>query len=812
MQSVLQDLTFALRRIRKNPGFTILAILTLALAIGANTTVFSAVNALLLRPLPVIDHPEQLVFFTSGAAGTNQSYPNYRDIRERTKTLSGVAAIRIAPMSVARGEKAVRLWGYEATGNYFQVLGIHPALGRFFTPSEDVKPGANPYAILSYDCWQNRFGADRDIVNKLIAIDGLKYTVLGVAPKGFIGTERLLAPDLWVPMSMEAQLESGNDWLNVYSTYDIWVFGRLKSGVPLKKVQSEIDDITAQLIREHPLQNEGLRIRLTKIGLIGESFRGSITAFSTVILCVAGLVLLIACTNLASSLLAQSADRKRETAIRIALGAGRLRLVRQLLTENTILALGGGAVGILLTYWLIDAFTSTSLPVDFPIRKGAGASVDFHVLCFELAVSLFTVLLFGLAPALATTRPNVLPALKNETWSQRLRRFEVRDLLVVGQITLSVVLLVGSILVVRSLQNALTVDVGYNPRNAASVSFDLGMQGYDEAHGLAFQKRLLERAQNLPGIESASLSNTIPLSMDVSTTTVTGYGQPEQRHSDKIHAVYYFAGPNFFSTLQTKLMEGRGFTWRDNANSPRVVVVNNSLAHRLFPHENALGKRLSQGSGQGPWYQIVGIVEDGKYESLNDENKPAMFWSLLQRYTPTATLVARSHLPTGQIVSVLRQTLKQMEPAMPLYAVGSLEDYLKFPTSPARLAAEALGSFGFLAVALATIGVYGAMSYAVARRTREIGIRVAIGAKPRDILNLVLRRTVVIVGIGMVAGLVAAFATGHFFAAVLYGVSPRDPVTYLAAVALMSLVAIAACVFPTRRALTIDPVRALREE
>lgn len=808
MDSVLQDLKYALRRLFKSPGFTLVAVLTLALAIGANTTVFSMLNALLLRPLPV-ERPQNLVSLVNPRGGVNQSFPNYRDFRDRTRTLAGLAAIRIGVVAMSHRAESARVWGYEVTGNYFQLLGIHPALGRFFTPAEDRKVGGDPYVILSYSTWQHRFGGDRKIVNQTVKINGLAYTVLGIAPKGFIGTELLYAPEFWAPISMEPQIEPGNNWLDRRMTWNVWVVGRLKPGVSRTTAQSEMQAIAAQLVREHPKKNDGMTVHFAPVGLIGDAFRGPVTAFASVVMAVAGLVLLIACTNLASFLLARATDRRKETAIRLALGASRFRVLRQLLTESLLLACFGGAAGLLVAYWLTALITSAGLPFDFPLNKSI--HIDPRVLAFTLAASLATVLLFGLVPAIQAARPDVVPALKNESWSRRLRRWELRDLFITAQVAISIVLLIASVLVVRSLHNAMTVNIGFNPRNAASVSFDLGDQGYSDAQGAEFQKRILQHVEALPGIESASLSNTIPLSLDVSTSSSYAYGKPVPRPSEVTESIYYQAGPNFFHTLQTKILEGRDFTWRDTANSPKVVIVNQALAHRLFPHENALGKRIAT-SADGPWWQIAGIVEDGKYRSLNDENQPVVFWPLFQQYDSTTTLVARSHLPADQLIRMLRRTVRQMDPSMALFDVATLEDHLALQLTPARIAASALGGFGFLAVVLAGIGVYGAMAYGVARRTREIGIRVAIGASRRNVLALIARRTAIVLAVGTAAGAIVALAVGRFFNAVLYGVSPKDPATFLSAIALMLAVGIIACTIPAQRALSVDPSQALREE
>lgn len=801
-----------MRRIRKSPGFAFLAILTLALAIGANTTIFSAIDALILRPLPGISHPDQLVFFSQGENGQNQSYPNYRDFRDRAKAFSGIIAYRVAVMALNRGGSANRIWGYEASGNYFQTLGVKPVVGRFFTPAEDIRPGANPYTVLSYATWLHRFGGDPAVAGKTVKINGLDYTILGVTPKDFIGTELLYRPEIWVPMSMEAQIEPGNNWLDEPSDWDIWVIGRIKAGLNHRQAQADIDNITAQLIRERPKNNEGMRVYLVQPGLFGTYMRGPVTSFVTVIMGIAGLVLLLACINLASSLLARAIDRRKEVAIRLALGCSRMRLIRQFMTENFVLAVAGGAAGVLLASWLAALISAARLPIDFPLNTAL--SLDTRVLAFAVATSIITVLLFGLAPAMYATRPDLVPALKNESGLQRSRRWELRDLLVAGQIAMCVVLLAGSVLVVHSLRNALKVDIGYNPQNAASVWFDLGIAGYGEARGQQFQKRLLARVKTLPGIESASLSNAIPLSLDVSHTAIYAYDKPIPKRGAAaltMSSIYYYAGPDFFHTLQTKIIEGRDFNERDTPTSPKVVIVNQALARMLFPNEDALGKRVWQSPGAPAW-QIVGIVEDGKYESLNDEHKPVIFWPLYQRYNSTTTLVARSQFPADQLVAMLRSTVRQMDPTLPLSDAGTLESHLALQLIPARAAATTLGGFGLLAVVLVAIGVYGAMAYAVARRTREIGIRMAIGASRANVLSLVIERSLAVLAAGTACGLAAALAVSRFFGAVLYGVSPKDPLTYVAVILLIAIVALIACFVPAQRAMAVDPANALRQE
>lgn len=806
MGSVLQDIKYAVRRLGRSKGFTFTAVFILAVAIGANTTIFTLVDALLLRSIPGVGEPEQLVSLT-GAQSSNQSYPNYLDFQQRVQAFSGLVAYRATPMDLGFGTENRRVWGYEATGNYFRVLGVRPALGRFFTPAEDQKAGGDPYAVLSYAAWQRWFGGDPKTVSRPVRINGLSYTILGVAPKGFIGTELLYAPAIWVPMSMETQIEPGNHWLLRRDDRNVWITGRLKPTISKGRAQSELDTVSAQLSSEYPTIDGGMHVLLAKPGL--SLFRRPLTEFLATLTGVAGMVLLIACINLASFLLARSTDRQKETAIRIALGAGRLRLIRQHLTESALLAAAGGGAGILAAWWATDLISASRFPIDIPLT--AAVALDGRVLGFAIGASVLTVLLFGLTPAMQATWPDPAPALKREFRPRTLRRWELRELLVAAQVSLSVLLLVASALVVRSLQNALAVNLGFNSKHAAAVSFDLGLQGYSQAQARKFRRELRQRVQALPGIKSASVADHLPLSLAPPTTWIAAYGQPVPRPNERIRAVEYHAGPNFFHTMQTRILEGRDFSERDTPGSQKVVIIDQALANRLFPHRDALGEKIRRRS-DGPWFTIVGITENGKYQSLNDTRQPAVFWPLSQTYSLNTTLVARSPLPANALIATLRKAVHQMDPTVPIYAAGTLEQHLLLPLTPARVAASVLGSFGFLAVVLAAAGIYGSMAYSVARRTREIGIRVALGATRQNVLKLVLSRAAIVLAAGICVGLAAALATGDLFRAVLYGISPMDPLTYIVAVLLMIAVGLLAAFTPAQRAVRIDPTQALREE
>jgi predicted permease len=509
IENLWRDLRYAGRMLRRSRVFTAIAILTLALGIGANTSVFTLINAILFRPLAVKE-PQQLVFFNNGHS-TNMSYPNYRDFRDRNDVLSGMIAYRLSPMNLSiQGGSNSRVWGYQASGNYFDLLGVRAAVGRLFHAEDDDKPGAHPVVVLSYGYWCSRFDADPNVAGRTLKINAFDFTILGVAPASFNGTELIVTPDLWVPMSMEAQIEPGRNWLDDRSDTEIWVLGRLKFGVSRAQAEASLNRTAGQLARMYPSLDADMKIQLSPPGLIGKALRGPVTGFAGILMGVAGLVLLLACLNLAGMLLARASDRRKEIAVRLALGAGRPQLLAQLFTESLLLALAGAAAGFLLSLWISELVSSWHPPFDVPVNTTLVVA-DPRVLLFTLVAALLTTFLFGLAPALQATRTDLIPALKNEAMSERLRRWTLRDILVGAQIALSVVLLISSVLVVRSLQHAFSLHLGFNPDHAVSVSFDLGLQGYSEQRGQAFQERLLERVVALPGLQAAGTINYMPL-------------------------------------------------------------------------------------------------------------------------------------------------------------------------------------------------------------------------------------------------------------------------------------------------------------
>jgi predicted permease len=801
------NLIFAFRRLRSSPGFTAASIVTLALGIGANTTIFSLVNAIVFRPFGVERQSElaSLNIRTSKAQFPTLSYPDYKDYRDRNTVLSGLAMYRPIPMSMSRsGAKNARLWGYEVSGNYFDMLGVQPIRGRVLHPEDDVKRGGHPLAVISYSCWQARFGGDPEIAGKQVKIGGLDYTIVGVTPRPFIGTELIYTPEIFVPLAMAEQIEQFK-WLDDRGNENALVVGRLKPGVSLMSAEAALNTIATALGREYPKDDAGVSIVLSPPGMGGNFLRGAITGFSAVLMVVAGLVLLIACVNLASLLLARAADRRKETAIRLALGASRGQLLRQLLTESLMLSIVGGAAGILLAWWLNDLVNVWRPPVDVPVVPHV--VMDTRVLLFTALISLFSALLFGLAPALQSTRSSLVGAIKNEAPSEKLRRLNLRDILVTTQVALSVVLLIGSILVVRSLQHALSLNLGFDPQHAAVLSYDFAAQGYDEERSRQLQRRLLDKIRSMPGIEAAGMIDGLPLTLNISNSGVFF----EPRAGDVPTANMYFITPGYLQAMRTRLVAGRDLDQRDTKDAPRVALVNEAFVRELLPGEDPVGKRFRH-RATDKWIQIAGVVEDGKYRSLGETPSPTIFESMEQFWTPGQTLVARSPLAEAETARLLRRAVQELDPSLTVFSDGSLTSALGLALFPAKLVAVVLASFGLLAVVLAATGVYGIMAYAVSRRTREIGIRMALGAAPSEVARVVLARTAKLLAVGITIGFAIAFASGKFFSQILYGVSAHDPLTYLYAIALMAAVAFVACWVPARRAIQVDPLTALRAE
>jgi macrolide transport system ATP-binding/permease protein len=812
MHSLIRDIRYAFRNFLKRPGFTAIAVITLALGIGANTAIFSLVNTVLLRPLPV-PHPEQLIevygTLHNGADYTIQSYLNYKDYRDRNDVFSGLIAYRFAPMSVNHESRNERVWGYLVSGNYFDVLGVQPFLGRYFLPEEDKTPGSHPVAIISYGYWQKRFASDRGVVGQALTLNGHIFTVIGVAPKGFSGTEVAYAPELFVPMMMAHEIEPGSDWLESRDGDNLFVVGRLKPGITPTQAESALKAITLQLGKDYPKEDEGRGVALLTPGLFIPDIRNSIISFTGVLMGVVGLVLLLACVNLANLLLARATERRKELAIRLAVGASRVRIVRQLVTESVLLSLAGGLGGLLLAAWINDLVAKIKLPTDIALVMDL--RLDWRVLAFALAVSLATGIFFSLLPALQSSNPELVPALKDEASMAGFRRSRLRNALVVVQVALSLVLLVCAGLVVRSLQAAQRTRPGFTPENAVALSFDLGLQGYTEEKGRAFQKQLIERTQSVAGVRSVALTSVVPLTLDFSYTSIYLEGQATTGNTNLPVAIPNEISPDYFHTMEIPL-RGRDFTERDNKDESRVAIVNETFARRFFPGRDAIGRRFNFSGPDKPYWEIIGVAADGKYNSLSEDPKAAFYRPLLRDYSTSATLVARTFGGPQAALAALRSELERLDPTLPLYNVQTMSEHMNVPLFPFRMAATVLGSFGILAIVLAAIGIYGVMSYVVAGRTREIGVRIALGAARRDVLLLIVRQGMTLAVIGLGIGLLIAFGVAQLLAKLLFGVSPADPLTFAGVCVLLGLVAALACYVPARRATRVDPLVALRYE
>lgn len=806
METLWQDVRFGARQLRRSPGFTFAALLSLGLGIGGNAVIFSLISTILLRPLP-INHPEQVLAIHQGkekdpSYASAMSYPNYKDIRDRNAVLSGMAVYRFDPMSLSHNGSNERVWGYLVSGNYFDVLGVQAFLGRTFTVDEDRTPNSHPVAVLSYGCWQRRFGGEPGIVGSSIQINGHSFTAIGVAPPGFTGTESVFTPEFWLPSMMQAWIETGSG-LEGRGNGQWLPFGRLKPGINLEQARAQLNTVARQMGQEYPRTDEGMSLRLTPPGLVDPNLRSAVIAFSGALMLTVLLVLLIACTNLASLLLARAAQRRKEIAVRMAIGATRGRLVWQLLTESVTLSAIGAAFGLAIGQALILVARASLPRTDFALTLDL--RMDWRVVSFVMALA--TGIGFGLVPALQASRSDVVFALKEDT-SGGQRRAWLRRALVVMQVALSFVLLITAGLTVRSLEHTETLGPGFDPNNAVTMSVDLGLQGYDEKRGENFYQQLAEHVRGLPGVKSAGWIARLPLALDVSTTDVYPEGEAEPRAEEMPSAIYESASPDYFTTMSIPIVGGRDFAASDTAKSPGVVIVNETLAQRFWPGQNPVGKHLH--SGNTDVLEVVGVARNGKYQSLGEIPALVVYYPLTQVYATSAALVIRTSVDPGVEISSVRGEVQKLDPKMPIYDAKTLKEHMRLALFPLHAGAVVAGSFAMLAMVLAAIGIYGVMAYSVGQRTHEIGIRMALGARASDVWKMVLKQGVIITAIGMVFGLVCAIGLSGVVASMLYGVSATDPLTFLFITLLLSAVALAACNIPARRATKVDPVIAIR--
>jgi predicted permease len=811
-----KDISYAIRGLLKRPGFVAIAVITLALGIGANTAIFSLVNAVLLRSLPV-ERPGEIVSVAMRGKDDSMSawsYPNYRDFRDRNDVLSGLLVYRFVPISLSRAGVNERIWGFEVSGNYFDVLGVKAIKGRTFLPEEDKTPLSHPVAVLSYNAWQRRFGGDPDLVGKDVLLNDHQFRVIGIAPEGFKGTEMVYTPEIWLPAAMMEWLEPGATWLEDRNTRNFFANGRLKPGVDERQAEASLNLLALQLAKEYPDTNEGSTVKIVPAGFLIPELRGAVVSFTWVLMGAVALVLLVTCTNLAGLMLARATDRRREIAIRLAMGANRLRLIRQLLTESVLLSFIGGVAGVLLAVWMIQALLAFKPPIDFPLRLDV--EVDWRVLLFSLAVSLIAGAVFGLAPALQATRLGLSQTLRETSAQGGAARTRLRSVLVVAQIAISLMVLIAAGLVVRTLQQLQTMNPGFDSQNALTMSFDLGLQGYNEDHGQQFYRQLTERVKTLPGVKSATISSYIPLSLNYNSRNVFVEGQPAERGENVPLSMNASAGPGYFETMSTPLVQGRGFTEQDQAKTELVAVVNETFVRRLLPHvsssADAIGKRFSYSSASGPFMRIVGVARDGKYFNITEEPR-SFFWApMTQDYNSTGILTVRTEGNPESLIGAVRKEVQALDPNLPLFDVKTLTEHMRLALFAPKIAAMVLGVFGLVALLLSAIGIYGITSYTVAQRTHEIGIRLALGAQLSDVLKLVLSHGLKLTIIGAALGVFGAFMVTRAITSVLYGVSPTDPLTFVLVSGTLVGVALIACYVPSRRATKVNPLVALRNE
>lgn len=816
MKTLFQDVRYGLRMLWKTPGFTIVAVVSLALGVGLNTAIFSIVNVMLIRPLPVVKDQGRVVWLRAPI-----SYPDYLDYRDKTRSFEGMAAATGTSefsLQGAGGPEVIK--GEFVTENYFDVLKVGALKGRTFAKEEGQTPV--PVVVLSEHLWRTHFDSDSSIIGRQISLNGLSFSVIGVASKDFIGTEAGLNRELWVPLRMQPVLnppetvraaDPASSRFQSRDSHWLAVFARLAPGVSREQAGSDLDNVARGVAETYQGRASAETLRsvqlLTMSGGMDPRDQAEALPLAGIVMAVVALVLLIACANIAGLLLARAAVRRRETAIRQALGATRPRLVRQWMTESVLLGIGGGAVGLVLALWanqlLISYLQTTPL-------ASLDLGLDWRVLAFTLLVSVVTGIVFGLAPAVQAARVDIVTSLKSED-AQRAgsRRSRLRTAFVTAQLTMSVVLLVCAGLFIRSLQSANTIDPGFRVDRALTVPINLGLLRYKESDGENFYRNLLARVQAQPGVESASLVRFAQLGLAYAQFQVFVEGR-DRKDDEGFSTGFNVVGPNYFKTMETPLLRGRDFSDADRKGAPEVVVINQTLATALWPNEDVLGKRVSVSGPKGPFLEVVGVARDGKYRSLGETPHPYIYQPLLQSYDPKMTLVVRTTGEPQSVVTSVREQIRVLEANLPIADVKTLREQVDLSLFPSRVAAWTLGGFGGLALLLAAIGIYGVVSYSVAQRTREIGLRRALGAKESDVLKLVLGEGFFVVSIGLVLGLLLAFAATRLIAGFLYGVAPTDPLTFGGVPLLLGLIAVGACYIPARRATKVDPLVALRYE
>jgi macrolide transport system ATP-binding/permease protein len=804
---MVQDLRFGFRLLLKNPAFTCVAVLTLALGIGANTAVFSFVNALLLRPLAGVSHPDRLVQlgrqYPDKTYLSDSSYPDYLDYLAQNTTMSGLAAVAPTAFHISTRSETERVEGELVSGTFFQVLGVTAASGRLISPADDVD-GADPVAVVSFRLWQRRLGGAADVVGRRIKVDGQDVTVIGVADEQFSGIRIGTPRDVWLPIMMfrRTDPDGAARFANRRASW-LEMFGRLRPGVGLEQARAEFTALAQRLERAYPDTNAHAGVGVEP-GLGRDvQVRRDLRRFTSLPFVTALIVLLIACANVAGLQLARAAARHKEIATRLAIGAARIRIVRQLLTESLILALAGGlaglAIGMWLTHWLRSLLPDRYLFLSFNVDFG----MDWRVFGFTLAIATATGMLFGLVPALSVSRPNLVLSLKGSRFSGE-RGPGLRASLVVIEVALSLILLVAGGLCVRTLLNAAAIDTGYQSKQVLTARLDLEKQNYSESRGRLFQQQLIERLEASHGVSAAAFAVTLPLNDSRWENPIRRDGDPS-----RIQTFQNLVSPRYFDAMSIPVLAGRQFSSQDDQQSPGVAILNQTLARMMWPGENPLGKRLTF---RGETIEVIGVVRDIKGRNLFEPPGPMFYLSLLQYYKPTVVLHVRSKVPPAQVAATLRREISALDGGLPVYAIKTLDEHVTATLTPQRLLAHVVTGIGVLALLLAVVGLYGLLAYTVSERAQEIGIRMALGAQRRDVMALFVIRGMKLALLGTVLGLLAASGLTGLMKGVLFGVNPLDPLTLASMTMLLIVAALMACYVPARRASGADPKIAIRCE
>jgi macrolide transport system ATP-binding/permease protein len=822
LETFAQDLRYAARMLRRNPAFTAIAVLTLGIGIGANTAIFSFIDAVLYKPLPV-KSPQQIVDIYN-FEGKNEvdinyfplSFPDYTDLRDQNQSFDSMLAFAETGVAIQTAEESRIVPAELVSENYFDALGVTPVLGRSFDPSSKHAPGDDPEVVLSHLLWQRKFNGDPNIIGKSLSINGSSLTVVGVAPLDFLGSFRGVSPDIWLPISMDAALHLG-DPLDDRGSNWLWSLGRLKRGVSVAQAQAELVTLAAQLAKEYPKSNKDRSVKILRADQVKfmPDVDNTVSATSSVLLGLVGLVLLIACANLAGMLLARAAGRGKEIAVRMALGAGRLRLIRQMLTESLLLSLLGGVCALLLTIAFNRGLTRLleSINLPFPIHIALGLNINVRVLGYTLTIVVGTTLLFGLIPALRASRETIPSAMNEQgrTSTGSRKKHRTLNVLVVSQIAISLLLLICAGLSVRSLRNAYRVSPGFDPAGVVTATFLPSMAGYTNPQIGAFYRQLGDRIRPLPGVSSVAFAGSLPLNFTIQVAACAPQGKDTQPPDKWQHLDRSSVGPNYFATMRIPILQGREFTEQDYATTPLVAIVNEATAKAFWPDQNPIGQKVRFG-GDEKYSEVVGVARDGKYRTLGETQRPYVYRALLQTESTDHILVVRIAGDPRPVTGEIREIARQLDSKIPMLRLQTLEERTAIALLLPRTGAALFGLFGLLGLVLAAVGLYGVIAYTASQRTHEIGIRMALGARPREILELIIRQGLTLAAFGIAIGLAAAFAITRVLSVMLYGVSAQDPVTFAGISLVLLFIAMLACYVPARRAMSVDPMVALRYE